>query len=62
MLNVKEGKFNNLEVTQPRKRFRVCIRCQKPMANKNRCATCNIKFHDGLMMRIIKNFLGINPK
>ncbi|MBX7171617.1 MAG: hypothetical protein K1X72_11720 [Pyrinomonadaceae bacterium] len=57
-----ELKVNELLGLRPKKRFRVCLRCQKTMSNKNRCETCKVKFHDGLMMSWIKWFFGVSPK
>ena len=47
---------------KPKKRFRVCLRCQKPMLKKNRCENCKTKFHDGILLGWLKRFLGISPK
>lgn len=44
------------------KRIRICIRCQNPIPNKNRCDICNIKFHDSFAIKILKKLIGIEPK
>lgn len=47
---------------QPRKRLRICLRCQNPLPKKDRCEHCNMKFRDGFLMKVLKRILGINIK
>ena len=47
---------------KPRKRIRICLRCQANLTVRNKCDQCGLKFHDGLLVSWIKKLLGISPR
>lgn len=53
---------NQTSSEKPKKRVRICLRCNANLTDKNKCDKCGLKFHDGFLLRCFKKLLGIRPK
>lgn len=62
MTSITTEQIENSAEMNVRKRLRICLRCQNPMPNKDRCEYCNVNFRDGFFMKVLKKILRIPIK